>query len=99
MINVGYVGHKPLRTLCLPCMLNMTLVDTNTLSSSLSYPVRYVEGDVSEDVSGCVHALQDLVLRQDIVDGLPLRQHWRHLQQPLGLLPGTLGRLQHKHTV
>lgn len=97
MITNIYVGHKPLRTLCLSCMLNMTLVDTNTLSSS--YPVWYVEGDVSEDVFGCVHALQDLVLRQDIVDGLPLRQHWRHLQQPLGLLPGTLGRLQHTHTV
>lgn len=52
------------------------------------YPVWDVVGDVCEDVFRCVHAIQDLIHRQHIVDGLPLRQDGGHLQQLLSLLCG-----------
>lgn len=45
-------------------------------------------GDVCEDIFGCVHAIQDLVLRQHIIDGLPLRQDRGHLQSLLRLVCG-----------
>lgn len=35
------------------------------------YSVRDVVGDVSKDVFCCVHALQYLILTQDIINGLP----------------------------
>lgn len=47
-----------------------------------------VVGDVREDIFGCVHAIQDLVLRQHIIDGLPLWQDGGHLQPLPSLICG-----------
>lgn len=47
-------------------------------------------GDVCEDIFGCVHAIQELVLRQHIIDGFPLGQDRGHLQSLLCLLCGEL---------
>lgn len=49
--------------------------------------------DVCEDVFGCVHAIQNLVNTQHIIDRFPLRQYRGHLQLLLGLLNGSLCRL------
>lgn len=56
------------------------------LKTSHAYPVWDVVGNVCEDVFGCVHAIKDLIIRQHIVDGLPLRQDRGHLQPLLSLL-------------
>lgn len=53
-----------------------------------AHPVWNAVGDVCKDIFGGVHAIQDLVLRQDIVDGFPLRQDGRHLQPLLRLFCG-----------
>lgn len=50
-------------------------------------------GDVCEDIFGCVHAIQDRVHTQHVIDGLPLWQDGGHLQPLLGVLFGNLCRL------
>lgn len=70
-------------------MLCYTVVSTKAINrhkTSCAYPVWDVVGDVCKDIFGCVHPIKDLILRQHIVDRLPLRQDRGHLQQFLSLL-------------
>lgn len=48
----------------------------------------HVVGDVREDMLGGIHAVQELIVRQHVLDGLPLRDNGRHLQQVLCLFFG-----------
>lgn len=58
-----------------------------------------VVGDVREDIFGGIHAIQELIIRQHINDGLPLRQDWRHLQQLLRLFFGQVDCLGSQETL
>lgn len=52
-----------------------------------------VVGDVREDVFGCIHAIEELIIRQHVNDGFPLWQNGRHLQQLRCLFFGKFYRL------
>lgn len=39
-----------------------------------------VVGDVREDIFCRIHSIQELIIRQHVNNGLPLRQNRRHLQ-------------------
>lgn len=65
-----------------------------------AHPMRDVVGDICEDIFGCINAIKHLILRQHIVDGLPLRQDRGHLQQLLCMLCGETYRLTtHKRLI
>lgn len=63
------------------------------MDNSYVYPMWNVVGDVREDVFGCIHAIEELIIRQHVNDGFPLWQNGRHLQQLLCLFFGKFYRL------
>lgn len=63
------------------------------------YPMWDAVGNVCEDIFSCVHAIQDCVHTQHIIDGLPLWQDGGHLQPLLGVLNGNLCRLRRNKIV